>query len=120
MYIVLTRHTQEYCGENQPFSIDFSNVQDVDSPAVFNQSEAQVLKLTLRKYFSVETTNQLIGQLAGCDAAVLESTHLIREVLEGKVRYSLIQEVKNLTVQCDDRTLSVESYPLIMAEIFEV
>lgn len=119
MYVVVTRHTSEYCGEDQPFEIDFANMQFIDKPEIVNLPIEKVLRLVLRKYYGVKTTESLIAAVEEGVAEVGDTT-LIKE-MNGKLeRYTLTQTINGMTIQCEDRNLTIQSYPLIMAEIFEM
>lgn len=59
--ITVCRHLDAYCGENQVPEIEFSDMQDIDEPEIFESaSERVVLKRTLLKYLSDETAEKLI------------------------------------------------------------
>lgn len=119
MYVVVTRHTGEYCGEDQPFDIDFADMQFIDKPEIVNLPIEKVLRLVLRKYYCAKTTESLID---GVSSGIVEigDTTLIKE-LNGKLeRYTLMQTINGMTIRCEDRDLTLQSYPLIMAEVFEM
>ncbi len=63
-FVVVTRHLDVYEGEDCPPNIDFSNMQDIDTPEVIESTnENAIVMRTLTKYVSREKANSLLKSL---------------------------------------------------------
>lgn len=121
MYILVPRHTSSYCGEDQPFVINFDTFQDIDKPQIYTTKNVNVvLRAMLKLYFGTETTDKLIESLGDGDAAELETITLFCETHEGKKRYTLVMDVKDFKIEHNDGAFTIGVFPIILAEVFEV
>lgn len=118
-FVVITRHLSEYCGEDQPFDIDFTKIQDTDRPYIIKCKLEQVLKKVLSNYFSEPNVDKFISEFLKNGISKIDKTTLLMDEINNKKRYSVIQEIGNLTIQCIDNEFIVPSFSLIMAEIYE-
>lgn len=63
-FVVVTRHLDVYEGENRAPNIDFTNMQDIDTPEIIDSvNEQAVIMRTLCKYVSRETASSLFKSL---------------------------------------------------------
>jgi len=125
LFIVVPRHLDNYCGEGQSFELDFGKIQDIDKPLVFKSNINHALKHALKLYLSDVAANKLISSFdkevaEGKNHACIEEFILMRDTTVGKLRYSLLQKLDNLTIECEDRTLKVPDFPLVLFEVFEL
>lgn len=124
-FVIVPRHLENYCGEGQSFDLDFGKIQDIDKPLVTKCNIDQVLKRTLKLYFSDTTANNILhgfnqALARGENAVTVEDIILMKDMHEGKYRYSLLQKLGSLSIQFTDATRSVPEFPLILAEVFEI
>jgi hypothetical protein len=124
-FVIVPRHLENYCGEAQSFDLNFNKIQDIDKPISVKCTVDQALKKTLKLYFSDIATNNLLKAFneaiaKGENGTTVEEFILIREQHEGKYRYTLLQSLDNLTIECIDRTLKLQAFPLVLAEVFEI
>jgi hypothetical protein len=121
MFVVVTRHLSDYCGAGQPLDINFGKIQDINRPTIAKLTLKQTLRKVMLKYFSEEVATKLVDEFINDGTMVkFENMILVKDTENGSSRYSLIQEVNSMIIQCEDRDLVIPSYPLIMAEIFEL
>ena len=124
-FVIVPRHLENYCGVAQSFDLNFNKIQDIDKPISVKCTVDQALKKTLKLYFSDIATNNLLKAFnepiaKGEIGTTCEEIILIREQHERKYRYTLLQSLYNLTIECSDRTLKLQAFPLVLAEVFEI